>query len=180
MQDYWGIGKATKAMLPMIAVPTTAGTGSETQSFALITDAKTHVKMACGDKKASLSHRASRSGADRHAAAAGDGADGHRRHRARAGDLRHARRATMRRWRSAARRGCCWRQLRHVLEDPDDLEARSDMQLGACFAGLAIENSMLGAAHALANPLTADYGIVARPGDRADAAARDPLQRRGV
>ena len=34
------------------------------------------------------------------------------------------------------------------------------MQLGACFAGLAIENSMLGAAHGLANPLTAHYGIV--------------------
>src|SRR5581483_6847207 len=30
----------------------TAGTGSETQSFALISDAETHVKMACGDKKA--------------------------------------------------------------------------------------------------------------------------------
>ena len=52
MQDYWGVGKATRPMLPMIAVPTTAGTGSETQSFALISDAKTHVKMACGDKKA--------------------------------------------------------------------------------------------------------------------------------
>ena len=34
------------------------------------------------------------------------------------------------------------------------------MQIGACLAGLAIENSMLGATHALANPLTADYGIV--------------------
>ena len=33
------------------------------------------------------------------------------------------------------------------------------MQLGACLAGLAIENSMLGAAHALANPLTATYGV---------------------
>ena len=53
MQDYWGVGKALKEMLPMIAVPTTAGTGSEMQSFALISDAKTHVKMACGDKKAS-------------------------------------------------------------------------------------------------------------------------------
>ncbi len=36
----------------MIAVPTTAGTGSEAQSFALISDSQTHVKMACGDKKA--------------------------------------------------------------------------------------------------------------------------------
>ncbi|MST01348.1 MAG: iron-containing alcohol dehydrogenase, partial [Pedosphaera sp.] len=52
MHDYWGVGKATKPMLPLIAVPTTAGTGSECQSFALISDPVTHQKMACGDKKA--------------------------------------------------------------------------------------------------------------------------------
>ena len=34
------------------------------------------------------------------------------------------------------------------------------MQLGAAYAGAAIENSMLGAAHAAANPLTAHFGIV--------------------
>jgi alcohol dehydrogenase len=34
------------------------------------------------------------------------------------------------------------------------------MQLGAFFAGLAIETSMLGATHALANPLSAEYDIV--------------------
>ena len=34
------------------------------------------------------------------------------------------------------------------------------MALGAALAGLAIENSMLGAAHAAANPLTAHYGVV--------------------
>ncbi len=53
MEDYWGVGKATRDMLPMIAVPTTAGTGSEAQSFALISQAHTHVKMACGDPRAS-------------------------------------------------------------------------------------------------------------------------------
>ena len=47
-----------------------------------------------------------------------------------------------------------------VLAEPDHLKARAEMQLGACLAGLAIENSMLGAAHALANPLTARYGMV--------------------
>jgi alcohol dehydrogenase len=34
------------------------------------------------------------------------------------------------------------------------------MQLGAAYAGIAIEHSMLGAAHAAANPLTAHFGIV--------------------
>ena len=52
MQDYKGVGKATKDMLPMIAVPTTAGTGSEAQSFAVIADAETHMKMPCGDPRA--------------------------------------------------------------------------------------------------------------------------------
>jgi alcohol dehydrogenase len=47
-----------------------------------------------------------------------------------------------------------------VLTDATNLAARAEMQLGACLAGLAIENSMLGAAHALANPLTAAYEIV--------------------
>jgi alcohol dehydrogenase len=46
-----------------------------------------------------------------------------------------------------------------VLDDPTDIEARGRMQLGACFAGMAIEASMLGAAHALANPLTAMLGV---------------------
>ena len=54
----------------------------------------------------------------------------------------------------------CVRGIERVLRDPRDLEARGMMQLGAAFAGTAIENSMLGAAHAAANPLTAQYGIV--------------------
>src|SRR5207245_11737769 len=49
--------------------------------------------------------------------------------------------------------------LEIVLREPDNLEARSAMQVGAHFAGIAIENSMLGACHACANPLTAHYGL---------------------
>src|SRR5690606_27253155 len=50
--------------------------------------------------------------------------------------------------------------LPRVLAEPTDLEARARMQLGAAFAGTAIENSMLGIAHSCANPLTAHYGTV--------------------
>ena len=56
MKDYWGVGKATRDMLPLLVIPTTAGTGSECQSFALISDAVTHAKMACGDRKAAARH----------------------------------------------------------------------------------------------------------------------------
>jgi alcohol dehydrogenase len=52
VHDYWGVNKATKPLLPFIAVPTTAGTGSDAQSAALITDPETHQKMACWDAKA--------------------------------------------------------------------------------------------------------------------------------
>jgi alcohol dehydrogenase len=55
-----------------------------------------------------------------------------------------------------------WRLLEpnyeRVLNEPDNLAGRGAMQLGAFYAGVAIENSMLGATHACANPLTARYG----------------------
>jgi alcohol dehydrogenase len=160
MQDYWGVGKATQRMLPMIAVPTTAGTGSEAQSFALISDAKTHVKMACGDKKAAcrialLDPQLTLTQPARITALTGVDA------------LAHALETCVTKRRnplSLTFSREAWRQLAtsfpRVLEDPNDLEGRTGMQLGACLSGMAIENSMLGAAHALANPLTASYGIV--------------------
>jgi alcohol dehydrogenase len=47
-----------------------------------------------------------------------------------------------------------------AMHDPADADARQRMLLGAHLAGAAIENSMLGAAHALANPLTGLCGVV--------------------
>ncbi len=160
MEDYWGVGKAKQAMLPMIAIPTTAGTGSETQSFALISDAKTHVKMACGDKKASfriaiLDPKLTMTQPSRITALTGVDAFVHAietyvTQRRNAASLAFSREAWL----------LISENFSRVMDNPDDLNARSAMQLGASFAGLAIENSMLGAAHALANPLTARYGIV--------------------
>ena len=47
-----------------------------------------------------------------------------------------------------------------MLQRPGDMAARGRMLLGASLAGSAIENSMLGAVHAAANPLTAKFNIV--------------------
>jgi alcohol dehydrogenase len=158
--DYWGVGKAKKPMLPMIAVPTTAGTGSESQSFALISDAETHVKMACGDPKlacklAILDPELTLTQPARVTAVTGLDA------------IAHAVESHVTRRRNNVSQVFsreAWRLLEanlpRVLADPSDIEARGAMQLGACFGGLAIENSMLGAAHSLANPLTARYDIV--------------------
>lgn len=158
MHDYHGVGRALKPMLPMIAVPTTAGTGSEMQSFALISDAKTHVKMACGDKKAScrialLDPELTLTQPEQVTALTGIDAISHAvetyvAKRRNPVSLLYSREA----WRLLAG------NFKRVLDDPGNLEARAAMQLGAAYAGVAIENSMLGASHALANPLTATYG----------------------
>lgn len=160
MHDYWGVDKAFKPMLPLIAIPTTAGTGSECQSFALIADEHTHQKMACGDRKAlprvavldpTLTVTQPR------LVTADTGIDA----------MAHALETAVTRPRNELSLMYSHRafkltqaNLARVLEQADDLEARGHMQLGAAFAGTAIENSMLGAAHAAANPLTAHFGVV--------------------
>ncbi len=160
MQDYWGVGKATKPMLPLIAIPTTAGTGSECQSFALIADDKTHQKMACGDPKAAarvaiLDPLLTLTQPKLVTQCTGIDA------------LAHTVETAVTRKRNELSR-CFSREafrlivhnLPIVLKEPDSVEARSAMQLGAAYAGIAIENSMLGAAHSAANPLTAHYGVI--------------------
>jgi alcohol dehydrogenase len=160
MKDYWGVGKATKEMLPLIAVPTTAGTGSECQSFALISDAVTHVKMACGDPKAAakialLDPELTVSQPARVTAVTGIDAVAHALETA-VTNKRNPLSTTY----SRQSFRFLMRGFERVLKEPTDLEARSSMQLGAAFAGTAIENSMLGAAHSCANPLTAEFDIV--------------------
>jgi len=160
MADYRGYGKATAPMLPMIAVPTTAGTGSEAQSYALISDSRTHDKMACGDPGAAfrvaiLDPELTVS-LPRHVTAA-TGYDA----------LSHAVESavtTRRNPLSAVFAREAFRLIdahfERVLDAPADLDARAAMLLGAHLAGLAIEASMLGATHACANPLSARYGTI--------------------
>ena len=159
MVDYKGYGSARQPLLPMIAVPTTAGTGSEAQSYAVISDADTHMKMACGDPKlffaaAILDPELTLSQPAAVTTAAGFDA------------IAHAVETAVTTRRTAVSELFSREAFRlldgnyeRVLTHPEDLAARSTMQLGAFYAGVAIEQSMLGAAHACANPLTARHGL---------------------
>ena len=160
IRDYWGVGKATHPMLPLIAVPTTSGTGSECQSAALIADEVTHQKMACLDPKAAarvaiLDPELTLSMPRGVTAVTGVDA------------LAHAletavttKRNAVSRMHSVAAFQLLLPSLPRVLSTPGDVDARGRRQLGAAFAGVAIELSMLGAAHSAANPLTAHFNVV--------------------
>jgi len=160
IQDYWGVGKAAKPMLPFIAIPTTAGTGSECQSSALIADEHTHQKMACLDPKAVARVAIldpTLTVSQPPLVTAHSGIDA----------IAHAVETAVTRKRNDLSLMFSHQSFKltvpgfpRVLSHPKDIQARGQMLLGAALAGTAIENSMLGAAHAAANPLTAHYGVV--------------------
>lgn len=159
MEDYWGIGKAKGELLPLIAIPTTAGTGSEVQSFALIEQNDTHQKMACGDLRATpaiaiLDPTLTVTQPQFVTACTGLDAVGHAVETAVT-----TKRNSLSSMFSREAFLLAQASLPRVLQDPEDLEARGHMLRAAAYAGIAIENSMLGASHSMANPLTARHGI---------------------
>jgi alcohol dehydrogenase len=159
MADYMGYGLAKNAMLPFLAIPTTAGTGSECQSYAIVSRDGTHEKMACGDPKAlaliaildpELTASQPQSVATLTALDA----------------LSHALESAVCTKRNAISSSFSTEAfhliasaIHDVLAGTADLKTRGRMLHGAALAGCAIENSMLGAAHATANPLTARFNI---------------------
>lgn len=159
MEDYWGNGKANRPLLPALGVPTTSGTGSEAQSYALIEQDGSRRKMACGDPKALfrtviLDPEVTASAPARTTALSGMDA------------LSHAVESYVTRSaddRSRAHARTAWSLLEGSFEKSlrpaADSEIRGRMIYGAYLAGTAIELSMLGAAHACANPLTSRFEV---------------------
>ncbi len=159
MSDYEGRGRGRGAMLPFVAIPTTAGTGSECQSFAILSRDGSGEKMACGDVRAlakvvildpELTESMPLEVARLTALDA----------------LSHAVESVVCRVRTEESQGYACEAFRRmepvmeaVLRGEASLAQRGEMLIGAALAGRAIEASMLGAAHAMANPLTANFGL---------------------
>jgi alcohol dehydrogenase len=160
IQDYRGYGNARRTLLPAIGIPTTSGTGSEAQSYCVIADAETHMKIACGTPSAAfraaiLDPDLTASAPPAVRAAAGIDAAAH----------------AIETWVTTKRSpvSCllsreAWHLIKpsllRVIKGSEKKNERANMMLGSHLAGAAIEASMLGAAHACANPLTARYGTV--------------------
>ena len=159
VEDWWGFGKAPNPVLPLVAVPTTAGTGSEAQSFAVIRRASDGQKMACGSttlrpRLVVLDRRLTLSAPRLTTVHAGLDAIGH---------AVEAAVCTARTPQVTAEAIQTFSNLAghlHTLLDrPDDLDAREGALYSAFDAGLCVEASMLGAAHACANALSAKLGV---------------------
>jgi len=154
-----GMLKVGKPMLPLFAVPTTAGTGSEVTVAAVVTDPVAHVKSAVIDPKlvpaaAALDPLLTRGMPKPITAATGMDA------------LTHAVEAYTNRWPhaetafhavSAVR--MIFANLPRACANGDDLEAREAMLLASFYAGLAFTKAYVGYVHAFSHKVGGMYGV---------------------
>lgn len=152
-----GYFKGLRAPLPIYAVPTTAGTGSEVTVAAVVSDPKTHRKLVIADTRLVPTMAALDPslmiGLPRHVTAA-TGMDA----------LTHAIEAFVGHWSNAhtdrmalAAVGMIYGNLRTAYRNGRDLAAREQMALAATYAGLAFTRANVGYVHAIAHQLGGKY-----------------------
>jgi alcohol dehydrogenase len=154
-----GILKVGKPMLPLFAIPTTAGTGSEVTVAAVVTDPVQHSKAAVIDPKlvplaAALDPSLMKGMPKPITAATGMDA------------LTHAIEAYVNRWPHADTEQHCvaavrmiFGNLQRAYDDGNDMEAREAMALAAFYAGLAFTKAYVGYVHAFSHKLGGMYGV---------------------
>lgn len=157
--DYMGIGKVPNPGLPLVATPTTAGTGSEVTQFTVITDTKKDVKMLIGSpfivpSVALVDPLLTRSMPPSLTAATGIDA------------LTHAIEAYVsvkaQPMSDAMALGAIEllaTNLRKAWADGKDIEARSKVMMGALMAGIAFSNSSVALVHGMSRPIGAYFHV---------------------
>lgn len=157
--DYEGIDKFNNELLPLVAIPTTAGTASEVTNFTVITDTEKKYKLTVGGVKLSpkwalvdptltLSlppHITASTGLDALV------------HAIESYTSKMATPISKTLAREAIRKISS--NLRQAVFGGDSLVARDNMMMGSLLAGLAFNNTRLGNCHALSHPISAMYGV---------------------
>ena len=159
LPDFQGYHRIPKRGLPLVAVPTTAGTGSEATKVAVITDTERQVKMMIFDPKilprvAIVDYELSMTMPA--ALTAYVGVD----------TLVHGIEAYV----SKKANGmtdplalsCIQltaRYLRTAQKEPDNREAREGMALAACHGGMAFSNSSVCLVHGMSRPIGAVFHL---------------------
>lgn len=159
IEDYKGLNQLSNATTPHIAIPTTAGTGSEVTIFTIITDTNTDVKMLIGSPELMpsvalvdplLTIKAPRG------ITAATGIDA----------LTHAIEAYVSQKAhpmsdvfalSAIK--LISKYLPQAWSNPNNLEARSNTMLGALQAGLAFSNASVALVHGMSRPIGANFHV---------------------
>ncbi len=159
LADMYGVGKVRSSRLPLVLIPTTAGTGSEVTPISVVTTGE-HTKMGVSDRALfadlAIVDATLTTGLPRHVTAA-TGIDA----------MVHAIEAyTSRIKKNLLSDTLAIQSLKmlggHIVracEQPDDLAARRAMLTGAMLAGQAFANAPVGAVHALAYPLGGRFHI---------------------
>ncbi len=159
ISDYKFPNITNKKGLPIIAIPTTAGTGSEVTKFTIITNEKTDEKMLCVGSgflpvAAIIDYKLTLTLPKRTSADTGIDA------------LTHAMEAYISKKanifsdaQALAAMKLIAPNLRKVYKKPLDLEARENLMIGATLAGLAFSNSSVALVHGMSRPIGAFYHV---------------------
>ncbi|MDA3902114.1 MAG: iron-containing alcohol dehydrogenase [Desulfuromusa sp.] len=159
LPDIYGVGMAKGKRLPLIQVTTTAGTGSEVTPIAIVTTGESEKKGVVSPQLlpdiAMLDAELTTGLPPRVTAMTGIDA------------MVHAIEAYTTKLKknpisdTLARQALklLFENIRPVMEDGNNLEARSQMLVGAMLAGQAFANAPVGAVHALAYPIGGQYHV---------------------
>lgn len=159
VHDYEGIGKIPGPVVPTVAIPTTAGTGSEVTVFAVITDRRRKFKMTIGSpylvpRIALCDPELTRSMPRPLTAATGMDA------------LTHGIESFINTAYNPIAKALALESIRVIggalgtaYDTGGDLEARTAMLLGSTMAAMAFTRTRLGNVHAMSHPLGAHFDV---------------------
>lgn len=157
--DYQGYNLLERPLIPMVAIPTTSGTGSEVTPFAVILDEDAHVKMTYASPflapdLALLDPEMTRTLPPRLTAATGMDA------------LTHAIEAFVSTEANPLSDAMALQaidmisnHLRAATHTGEDMEARGQMLVASCIAGMAFTSGFLGIVHAVAHSVGGAFEV---------------------